>query len=343
MFAGVVQAATPDVKGPGALLRQVPAKAVHPERVMMMAVARAGKRLVAVGVHGSVALSDDMGASWRAASVPVDVTLTGVRFADARIGWTIGHLGTVLRTDDGGEHWALQLDGFAAARLASAQARDAAQQDAARRLVEDGPDKPWLDILVHDASRLTVSGAFNLAFDSTDGGKSWQWASGRFANQGGLHLYGMATSGSVTMAVGEQGLVLAARGGERFAAATSPYEGSFFGIVALPGGVFLAHGMRGNVFLTADAGRTWNKASIPGASASFNAAAVLSGGRVVVGDQSGRVYLSMDGGRQFSRLPYNGAPVTGLVEAHDGSLVVAGLGGVGRIAAPTIRSVMKGS
>jgi photosystem II stability/assembly factor-like uncharacterized protein len=339
VLAGGGPAASAAIKGPGVLLRQAAPVAAHPERVMMMAVTRAGGRLVAVGVHGCVALSDDMGVSWRAASVPVDVTLTGVRFADARIGWAIGHLGTVLRTDDGGEHWRLQLDGFAAAALATAQAIDAPQRDAARRLVDDGPDKPWLDMLVHDASRINVIGAFNLAFDSSDGGTNWQWASARFANPRGLHLYGIATSGALSMAVGEQGLVLVARGGDAYAQASSPYEGSFFGIVALPGGAFLAHGMRGNAFVTHDAGRTWAQASLAGvgvgAGASINAALVLTDGSVVLGDQSGRVYRSVDGARHFARLPYNGAPVTGLVEAPDGALVVVGWGGVGRLPLPS--------
>ena len=48
----------------------------RPERAMLMGIARAGNRLVAVGEHGVVALSDDNGLSWRhAAEVPVDARL----------------------------------------------------------------------------------------------------------------------------------------------------------------------------------------------------------------------------------------------------------------------------
>ncbi|MBI3367277.1 MAG: glycosyl hydrolase, partial [Burkholderiales bacterium] len=75
-----------------------------------LAVARAGQRLVAVGERGTVLLSDDGGASWRQAPVPVQVTLTSVRFIDPRTGWAAGHGGVILRSDDGGQSWTKQLD-----------------------------------------------------------------------------------------------------------------------------------------------------------------------------------------------------------------------------------------
>src|ERR1700736_1725395 len=46
----------------------------------LMDVTRAGDRMVAVGEHGIVILSDDSGRSWRQAKVPVSVTLTAVKF-----------------------------------------------------------------------------------------------------------------------------------------------------------------------------------------------------------------------------------------------------------------------
>ena len=73
------------------------------DRSMMLAVARAGDRLVTVGERGRVLLSDDSGKTWRQAeSVPVSVTLTAVTFADARSGWATGHAGVVLHTVDAG-------------------------------------------------------------------------------------------------------------------------------------------------------------------------------------------------------------------------------------------------
>jgi photosystem II stability/assembly factor-like uncharacterized protein len=60
-------------------------------------IARAGKRLVAVGERGIVVLSDDDGATWRQASVPVSVTLAAVQFPTPTQGWVVGHYGVVLR------------------------------------------------------------------------------------------------------------------------------------------------------------------------------------------------------------------------------------------------------
>ena len=89
-----------------------PAVAVQaPQRAVLLAAARAGTRTLAVGERGIIALSDDDGRSWRQASVPTSVTLTALRFADAQRGWAVGHGGTVLATEDGGQRWVRQLEG----------------------------------------------------------------------------------------------------------------------------------------------------------------------------------------------------------------------------------------
>lgn len=296
--------------------------AVAPERAMLFALTRAGTRLVAVGEHGVVALSDDDGAHWRNASrVPVDVSLTAVRFADARTGWALGHLGLVLRSDDGGETWRKQLDGRQAAQLPGATAQ------------EQSPDKPLFDLLLDDAQHLTVIGAFSQAFHSADGGKTWQRASQRFANPEGLHLYGIVHGGGQAVVVGEQGLLLKADGPTApFGALATPYKGSFFGAVRLRSGAILAYGLRGNAFVSDPALAHWDAAQIEGSKASFNTGLALADGSVVLGDQAGKVFISRDEGRHFTRTPLDwGAPLTGAVEAANGDLVLSSLGGIVRI------------
>ncbi len=141
---------------------------------VLIGLARAGTRLVAVGERGLVLLSDDNGQSWRQASVPVSVSLTAVQFVDAQQGWAVGHAGVVLTTHDGGEHWTLQLDGVRVARLeldtAKAEQATAANPDDAlarvqnaERLVADGADKPFLALQFIDAHRGVVVGAYGLA------------------------------------------------------------------------------------------------------------------------------------------------------------------------------------
>ena len=73
---------------------------------LLLDLAVAGNRLVAVGERGHVLLSDDQGATWRQAkSVPTRVMLTAVFFVDAQYGWAVGHDETILNTADGGENW----------------------------------------------------------------------------------------------------------------------------------------------------------------------------------------------------------------------------------------------
>jgi photosystem II stability/assembly factor-like uncharacterized protein len=73
---------------------------------LLLDLALAGQRLVAVGERGHVMLSDDQGATWRQAkSVPTRVLLTAVFFVDAEYGWAVGHDETILNTADGGETW----------------------------------------------------------------------------------------------------------------------------------------------------------------------------------------------------------------------------------------------
>jgi photosystem II stability/assembly factor-like uncharacterized protein len=134
----------------------------RPAQCVMLAVVRAGNRLVAAGERGLVMLSDDSGQTWKQAKVPVSVTLNALRFRNEREGWAVGNMGVVLHTLDGGATWERVLDGRAAAALAlqSAQAAwDAAKPDPsdlehplnlaldnARRLVDEGADKPLLDL-----------------------------------------------------------------------------------------------------------------------------------------------------------------------------------------------------
>ena len=86
-------------------------------QALLLDVARAGSRMVAVGEFGHVLLSDDNGESWRqAASVPTRNTLVGVTFIDNQTGYAVGHAATILKTVDGGDNWTLQYNERQSAR-----------------------------------------------------------------------------------------------------------------------------------------------------------------------------------------------------------------------------------
>lgn len=323
----------------------VSARAAHQA---MLAVTRAGARLVAVGEQGIVLLSDDHGANWRQATTPVSVSLTAVRFVDARHGWAVGHLGTVLHSGDGGETWVKQLDGLAAAQLvlkqAEQRAHDAAEGEReaaeravrnARRLVDEGPDKPFLDVHFADTRTGYVLGAYNQVFRTDDGGLSWRPWHERVPNPDGFHLYGMGAAQGVLIVVGEQGTLLrSVDGGEHFEALESPYAGSFFGVISEPGGAFIAFGLRGNAFRSGDRGDSWQRVDT-GQSESLSAGTVLADGSPALVSQAGAMLVSRDAGRSFVPVPDLAVlPLAGLVQAADGGVVGASLMGAHRLGRP---------
>lgn len=310
------------------------AQALH---AVLLGVTRAGSRLVAVGERGTVLLSDDNGARWRQAAVPVSSSLVAVQFIDGQQGWAVGHGGVVLHSHDGGEHWQVQLDGHQAAALELT----AAQQDgnpqrlgAAQRLVADGADKPLLALNFSDARHGLVTGAYGLALYTDDGGATWASWAGRLPNPQGLHLYAVAQHGSDLWVAGEQGLVVhSGDGGQHFERLTSPYDGSFFSLALLPDGDLLLGGLRGHLFTLK--GDHFTEVANPLA-VSINAAWVSSQ-RLLLVNQAGAVLQGHLDGSGLAPLPLAaGAPLAAVAEASDGSLIGVGFAGPLRLnSAPT--------
>lgn len=297
----------------------------------MLAVTRAGKRLVAAGERGIVLLSDDDGAHWRQAQVPVQVSLTALRFVDAHTGWAAGHLGVILKTEDGGVTWRKQLDGVQAAALMAQALRasnDEKLQRAAQRYDNEGPDKPFFDIDFQDARNGVAVGAYNLAFATADGGATWTPIAQRLPNPKNLHLYAVRHVNGALFIAGEQGLLLKSADGTGFEPLPSPYKGSFFGLLPTRSGALLAYGLRGNAFRSADGGASWDKVET-GTAVSLNAGLEL-GATLALLAQTGEVLQSSDDGRSFARRAGTGVPAAGLAASYRGELVLASLRGMRR-------------
>lgn len=299
----------------------------------MLALARAGTRLVAAGERGIVMLSDDDGATWRQATVPVQTTLTALHFVDARTGWAVGHLGVILRTDDGGDTWRKQLDGTRASALMAQALKSTGDErllQVAQRYEAEGPDKPLFDIDFSDAQHGIAVGAYNLAFATADGGASWTPLAARLPNPRSLHLYAVSIVAGQVFIAGEQGLLMRSKdGGSSFEALPSPYKGSLFGLLATRNGALLAFGLRGNAYRSSDRGGHWEKVDT-GITASLNAGVEMPDGALALLAQTGTVLLSRDDGRSFSPRPGDGVPVSALVVTPKGQLLSAGLRGLRR-------------
>ncbi|AIO33430.1 photosynthesis system II assembly factor YCF48 family protein [Burkholderia cenocepacia] len=308
---------------------------------LLLAAAYAGRRIVAVGQGGRVLLSDDDARTWRQATyVPTSATLTGVSFADAHEGWAIGHLGVVLHTSDGGLTWQRQLDGIEAARAslaaAEAAARDTPSEAGTRAIrvahvaVEDGPDKPFLTLVVEDKRRVSVFGAYGMAYGTDDGGVTWTPIDSRLVNPHGFHYYGIDLSASELVLVGERGIVLRGPRNGRLAPVQVPYGGTFFGVIRASSTTLVAFGLQGTIIVSRDDGATWTRVN-SGVTASFQAGTVLRDGTIVIASDSGQVVVSRSNGQRFDRLAAATEPAAALLPLADGAVLVLGTRGTQRL------------
>ncbi|WP_157264076.1 WD40/YVTN/BNR-like repeat-containing protein [Azohydromonas aeria] len=318
-----------------------PAQALRqPGRGVTLGLAQAGSRIVAVGEHGAVLLSDDAGRRWRqAAVVPVGVTLTAVQFVNDRLGWAIGHQGVVLRTTDGGEHWTRQLDGVQVAQLllqdAQTQGGTKAVADA-QRAVEEGADKPLLALHFSNEREGLVAGAFGTLLATRDGGATWHSLTSRLDNPRGAHLYAIDRAGDDVLLVGEQGLVLhSVDGAQRFERITTPYGGSFFGVGRDAQGAWLVAGLRGNVLRSSDSGHSWSALQAP-APVSVTALSRDAQGGLWLANQAGQLLRPDAAAPRLKAVADTAAqqPASLLLLA-DGTVLLAGWSGITRVESPS--------
>ena len=311
-----------------------------PSRVLLVAITQAGARLVAAGEHGVIIYSDDNGASWTQASVPVNVTLTCLGFATPMVGWAAGHFGAILRTQDGGASWEMQLNGIQANQLTLAAAQDpnlannpspAAPMAAHRaaHFLNDGPDKPFLTMLVFSAEKMIAFGAYRLAMITVDGGKSWADWSLHIYDQYSHNIYDSLAVGNSLYLVGEEGLVFcSADGGNTFQPSTPTQDVTLFGILAARSGALITFGVAGAAFISTDQAKTWNPITLASQD-DITAGRVLKSGMILLASEAGAVFRSTDNGATFNAVPgITPMPIFDIQESPDGDLIIAGAGGV---------------
>lgn len=276
---------------------------------LLLDVARAGSRLVAVGDRGHVLLSEDEGRTWRQVIVPTRAMLTGVSFGDATHGWAVGHDGVILATVDGGNSWTRQDEG-------------------------GDLETVYLDVHFVDGVRGFAVGAYGKFLATTDAGKTWS-PSAPSADE--LH-YNQITPGpdGTLYLAGEIGMLLVSRdGGLVWNRLEVPYDGSLYGTLPLRDRELLVHGLRGNVLLSSDAGETWSvrETAVP---VLIMAGLRLKSGVIVLAGTGGNFHVSRDGGatfRHWQPAEYHGG-VSALLETADGGLLAVGENGAVRLQLP---------
>jgi len=292
---------------------------------LLLDLAVAGNRLVAVGERGHVLLSDDQGATWRQAkSVPTRVMLTAVYFVDAQYGWAVGHDETILNSADGGENWT-------------------------RSHFAPEAQQPLLDLWFANRVSGIAVGAYGAYFTTNDGGRSW--SSAKFAPPQPAGTDGPRHDGESAPDEGElppdyhlnrivgvgNRLYVAAEGGQLYRsddrgaswrALPSPYEGSFFGLVPIRGNGLLAFGLRGHLYRSADAGETWSQLESH-TTAMLTDGVAINDLRVVIGGLAGVLLVSGDAGETFKLTQQDDRKgLSAVLPGTAGAVIVAGEGGV---------------
>jgi photosystem II stability/assembly factor-like uncharacterized protein len=245
------------------------------QRLLLIDGVRIGSRIVAVGDGGTIAVTDDDGATWRRAAAPAAPLLTAVTFADAKHGWAVGHDTVILASADGGESWTLQYSAPAEQR-------------------------PLLSVLFLDAQRGIAVGAYGAYLETADGGRTWN---ARKVIAEDKHFNAIVrVSDTRLLILGEEGTILAsANEGRDWTKVASPYKGSLFGAVVAADGAVVAFGLRGKIYRSADGGVTWS--AVDNAStATLMGGARLPDGALVLAGGAGTVLVSRDDGRSFGRL-----------------------------------------
>jgi len=313
-------------------------KSLIADKTLLNGVTFTGKRLISVGWRGHIVFSDDQGKRWIQASVPVSCDLTAVYFPSPQRGWAVGHDGVVLHSSDGGVTWVKQLDGRTAAQIMFQYYNSAPKNlpgqtitnlmEEVKRFVQEGPDKPFLDVWFKNDEVGFIVGAFNLIFRTSNGGKSWEPWFDRTDNPERLHLYSIKNIDQDLFIAGEQGIVLKLdQKLDRFRRIKTPYKGTFFGIAGKKG-LLTAFGLRGNIFYSLDLGNNWQKMET-GILVGLTGATVTGDGKVVLVSQEGHVISISNGEKKLEVAKIESHfPAAAVTSLDSNALVLAGPLGV---------------
>lgn len=270
---------------PFASLQAAPLEAVpaapssNAVRATMLGATWADGRVVAVGDHGVVLLSDDRGNSFRQArSVPLSSPLAAVSFVDSKHGWAVGQWGAILVSGDGGDSWQVQ-------RLSSEE------------------DRPLFAVHFFNTRQGVAVGLWSLVLTTDDGGKTWTEQTLQAPpgySRADLNLMGLfADTHGNLYATAERGQVLRSDDqGKNWRYLDTGYEGTLWTGAVLADGTLLVGGQRGTLLHGSSDGQQWRRVSLESKSSITDMA--VSDRQVVVVGLDGLMVRSSDGGRGFN-------------------------------------------
>jgi photosystem II stability/assembly factor-like uncharacterized protein len=233
----------------------------------------AGERLIAVGDAGRIFYSDDAGKTWQFVATPTKATLTRLRMFNEKVGIAVGHDAVILKTEDAGLTWVEKYS---------------APDDEA----------PLMDVLFLDEKTLVAVGAYHQYLLSSDGGNTWEPQN--IANDD-KHLNSIVRlNPSTLLLVGESGTAkVSTDNGEKWTAVTSPYAGSYFGVVPVNDTTAVLYGMRGHVMRYTVGEKALEPVEMQGTASLFAGRMIEK--QVVLAGQDGTVWVSGDEGKTFTK------------------------------------------
>jgi photosystem II stability/assembly factor-like uncharacterized protein len=155
-----------------------------PTSMALLSVSLQPGHAIVVGQSGLILFMDATG-KWTAADAGTGKRLFGVSVNQGGVAAAVGAFGTILRSADGGGHWA----------------SIAPRWD---RFTPGGEDPHLYCVAVDDAGAITVAGEFGLILRSEDAGKSW-----RALHKGDASIFAIEIRPDGTgYAVGQSGTVL---------------------------------------------------------------------------------------------------------------------------------------
>lgn len=283
-------------------------KALLAPQSLLLDVSAKGNQLVAVGERGHILVSHDGGTTWTQGDVPTRALLTGVYMHDAQLGWAVGHDEVALRTRDGGKTW---------------------------ERVNYAPEneRPLLDVWFKDAQRGLAVGAYGQLLVTADGGQSWEPRPVNGSDD--FHLNAIVADGNGTLYLAAEAgrLYRSDDGGNTFTVLSSPYQGSFFGVLPLSDGSLLAYGLRGHLFRSPDRGMAWEKVETD-TEETLTSGVELGAGRFVLAGMAGTLLWSDAAGRTVRKQELPNRKAIAALAVTNGRLLLFGEGGVQGVETP---------
>lgn len=281
---------------------------------LLLDVTSAPSLTVVVGERGHILYSKD-NRIWTQASVDTSSLLTAVYMLDDTTGWAVGHNAVIVKTTDGARTWQLVHE-------------------------SDTDEAPLLDIYFSDAENGIAIGAYGLYYVTEDGGDNWQQQDIAVQNEEifemelmqpfDLHLNAIAAAnGQRLYMAAERGYVLRSdNGGTDWTILTTPYHGSYFGLLPLSNDNVILFGLRGRLYHTTDAGTSWNKIKTD-TMAMLTDAVILNDQRIIISGMAGTLLSGSKDDLEFKLVPLaHRHDFSSLVHVGDQLLLVTGEEGI---------------